>query len=161
MRIGQGYDVHQFVKNRPLILGGVNIPHEKGLAGHSDADALLHAIGDAILGAAALGDLGKHFPDTDPAYANFSSLLLLREIYELLLRHNYTVVNVDSTIVTEAPKIAPHIEAMRKNIAQCLKLDIGAVSVKATTSEKMGFVGKGYGLAVHAIVLIAPTTTDV
>ncbi|KAA3618114.1 MAG: 2-C-methyl-D-erythritol 2,4-cyclodiphosphate synthase [Calditrichaeota bacterium] len=155
MRVGFGYDVHPLKKKRLLILGGVTIPFEKGVQGHSDADVLLHAIGDAILGAAALGDLGKHFPDTDPAYANFSSLLLLREINTLLNKHGYSVVNVDSTIVIERPKIAPHIESMRKNIAECLQIEVDAVSVKATTSEGMSFIGKGAGVAVHAVALIS------
>ncbi len=154
MRVGLGYDVHPLVKGRPMIIGGVTIPFEKGLSGHSDADVLLHAIGDALLGAAALGDLGKHFPDTEPAYANFSSLLLLREINGLLIKNNYHIINIDATIVIEKPKMAPHIESMRKNIAACLHIDIAVISVKATTSEGMSFVGKGAGVAVQAIALI-------
>lgn len=154
MRAGLGYDVHQLVKGRPMIIGGVTIPFEKGLSGHSDADVLLHAIGDALLGAAALGDLGKHFPDTEPAYANFSSLLLLREINNLLLKNQWRIVNIDSTIIIEKPKMAPHIETMRKNIAACLQIEVGAISVKATTSEGMSFIGKGEGVAVQAIALI-------
>lgn len=154
MRIGIGYDVHPLVADRPMIIGGVTIPYEKGLGGHSDADVLLHAIGDAILGAAALGDLGKHFPDTSDSFANISSLILLKEIAALLHKKRYQVVNIDSTVVLERPKLAPHIAEMKKNIASCLNMRQSEVSVKATTSEKMGFVGKEEGVAAHAVVLI-------
>ena len=154
MRVGIGYDVHPLMKGRDMIIGAVNIPYEKGLGGHSDADVLLHAIGDAILGAAALGDLGKYFPDTSPSFANISSLLLLKEINKLLKKKGYRVVNVDSTVVLEKPKLKPYIETMCQNIAECLQIDEDAVSVKATTSEKMGFVGQEQGVAAHAVVLI-------
>ncbi len=154
MRIGQGYDVHPLVKERPMIIGGVRIPYELGLGGHSDADVLLHAVGDALLGAAALGDLGLHFPDSSEQYANFSSLLLLKDIARLLQQNGYEVVNVDSTVVLEKPKLAPYREQMRRNIADCLGIGIDAVSVKATTSEKMGFIGTGEGVAAHAVALI-------
>lgn len=154
MRIGFGYDVHPLVKDRPMIIGGVPIDHEKGLAGHSDADVLLHAIGDALLGAAALGDLGKYFPDTNPGLANISSLILLKEIAKLLGQHQYRVVNIDSTVVLERPRLAPHVEQMKKNIAHSLDISINAVSVKATTSEKLGFVGRGEGVTAFAVVLI-------
>jgi 2-C-methyl-D-erythritol 2,4-cyclodiphosphate synthase len=154
MRIGFGYDVHPLVAERQLIIGGVNIPFEKGLGGHSDADVLLHAIGDAILGAAALGDLGKHFPDTSAGFANISSLLLLKEIFKLLNREQYKLVNIDTTVVLERPKLAPYIEQMKKNIANCLELQPEDVSIKATTSEKMSFVGREEGVAAFAVVLI-------
>ncbi len=157
MRVGFGYDVHPWAEGRPLILGGVRIPHEKGLAGHSDADALLHAVIDALLGAAALGDIGQHFPDSSPMYANFSSLLFLKEVAALLQRHGYRPVNIDATLVLERPKIAPYVEQMRKNIAEGLQLDVGAVSVKATTSEKMGFIGREEGMAAFAVALIEQT----
>lgn len=154
MRIGFGYDVHPLVTGRPMILGGVPIPSARGLGGHSDADVLAHAIGDALLGAAALGDLGKHFPDTNANYSNISSLLLLKEIAKLLLQNSYRIANIDSTLVLERPKVAPYIEQMRKNIADCLEIAAGSVSVKATTSEKMGFVGREEGVAAFAVVLI-------
>ncbi len=154
MRVGFGYDVHPWADDRPLILGGVRLSHERGLSGHSDADVLLHAVIDALLGAAALGDIGKHFPDTNNAYVNFSSLLFLKEIAALLEKNGYAPVNVDSTIVLERPKIAPYVEEMRRNIADCLSLDIGAVSVKATTSEKLGFIGREEGVAAYAVALV-------
>ncbi|MFQ5628238.1 MAG: 2-C-methyl-D-erythritol 2,4-cyclodiphosphate synthase [bacterium] len=154
MRVGFGYDVHPLVSGREMIIGGVSIAHEKGLGGHSDADVLLHAIGDAILGAAALGDLGKHFPDKNAHYANISSLILLKEIAKLLSKKRYKLNNVDSTVVLEKPKLAPHIGQMKKNIANCLDLELDDVSIKATTSEKMSFVGREEGVAAFAVVLI-------
>ncbi len=154
MRIGHGYDVHRLVPGRRLILGGVEIPYEKGLLGHSDADVLLHAIMDALLGAAALGDIGKHFPDKDPSYSGADSLELTKKVAALLSRNGYSVVNVDSTVIAEAPKLATHIAAMRKNIAEALGTDIANISVKATTEEKLGFTGDGSGIAAHAVCLI-------
>lgn len=153
-RIGFGYDVHQLVEGRELILGGVEIPFEKGLLGHSDADALLHAICDAMLGALALGDIGKHFPDTDPKYKGVDSKLLLKEVGKLVKEKGYSVGNIDSTIVIENPKMAPHIDNMQTNIAEVLGVDTNQVSVKATRSEKMGFVGKGEGAKVYSTVLL-------
>jgi 2-C-methyl-D-erythritol 2,4-cyclodiphosphate synthase len=154
MRIGFGYDVHPLVSGRKLILGGVEIQHETGLAGHSDADVLCHAIGDALLGAANLGDLGKHFPDTSAKFANVSSLLLLKEIARLLREAKYAVVNIDSTLVLEAPKIMPHVEQMRANIAEALSITPAQISIKATTSEKLGFVGRKEGATAFAVVLL-------
>lgn len=154
MRIGSGYDVHPLVSGRKLILGGVTIPSEKGLLGHSDADALCHAIGDALLGSAALGDLGAHFPDNDERFAGISSLLLLKEIGMMLQREGYKISNIDATLVLEKPKLASYISEMRKNIAESLAVSVSQVSVKATTSEKMGFVGEGKGIAAHAAVLV-------
>lgn len=154
MRIGHGYDVHQLVEGRKLILGGVDIPYEKGLLGHSDADVLLHAIMDAVLGAAALGDIGKHFPDTDPAYKGADSLVLTRAVAKLVREHGYTVGNIDSTVLCQAPKLAPHIPAMRAHIAEAFGIPLEAVSVKATTEEHMGFTGEGRGIAAHAVVLL-------
>ncbi len=154
MRIGHGYDVHRLVEGRRLILGGVDIPHAKGLLGHSDADVLLHAIADALLGAAALGDIGAHFPDTDPQYAGADSLELLRRVGELLRGHGYAIENIDATVIAQAPKLAPHIPAMRQNIAGALGLELGRVSVKATTEERLGFTGDGSGIAAHAVCLI-------
>ena len=153
MRIGQGYDVHRLVEDRKLILGGEEIPHDKGLLGHSDADVLLHAICDALLGAAALGDIGKHFPDTDPAYKGISSLLLLEKVGSLLAE-DYRISNVDATVIAQKPKIAPYIPAMREQIASALGLEVGRVSVKATTEEKLGFTGREEGISASAIVLI-------
>lgn len=154
MRIGQGYDVHRLVEGRALVLGGVEIPYEKGLLGHSDADVLLHAISDALLGAAALGDIGKHFPDKDPAYKGISSLTLLSRVGALLAERGYRVVNVDSTVLAQAPRLAPFISAMRENIASALSIDVSCVSVKATTEEGLGFTGDGSGIAAQAIALI-------
>ena len=154
MRIGHGYDVHRLVEGRKLILGGVTIDHPLGLLGHSDADVLLHAISDALLGAAALGDIGKHFPDKDPAYKDADSLLLLRRVGMLLDRHGYRVSNIDSTVLAQAPKLAPHIQEMRLNIAKALGMDIALVSVKATTEEGLGFTGEQLGIAAHAVCLI-------
>lgn len=154
LRIGHGYDVHRLTENRRLILGGVDIPYEKGLLGHSDADVLLHAISDALLGAAALGDIGKHFPDSDPKYKNADSLKLLSKVGEILANAGYRTVNIDSTVIAQAPKLAPHIEEMRKNIAKALSTDISYISVKATTEEGLGFSGAGEGIAAHAVCLI-------
>lgn len=154
MRIGQGYDVHKLVEGRKLILGGVEIPYEKGLLGHSDADVLLHAIMDALLGAAALGDIGKHFPDSDEKYKGISSIELLKEVSLLLKNNNYSIMNVDSTVIAQKPKLAPFIDEMRKNISSSLGIDIDRVNVKATTEEGLGFTGEGLGIASSAICLI-------
>ena len=154
MRVGMGYDVHRLVPDRNLIIGGVKIPYEKGLLGHSDADVLLHAIMDALLGAAALGDIGKHFPDNDPEYEGADSLALLKRVGELLSEEGYVIENIDSTIIAQKPKMAPHIEQMRKNIADTLGLDITRVNVKATTEEGLGFTGTGEGISSQAVVLI-------
>jgi len=154
MRIGQGYDVHAFAEGRPLILGGVTVPYERGLVGHSDADVLLHAICDALLGAAALGDIGKHFPDTDPVYSGADSRKLLRNVAGLVSQHGFKLINIDSTVIAQAPKLAGHIDAMRENIAKDLALSLSDVSVKATTTEKLGFTGRGEGIAAMAIVLL-------
>lgn len=154
MRIGMGYDVHRLVEDRRLILGGVDIPYEKGLLGHSDADVLLHAIMDAMLGAAALGDIGRHFPDTDPAYKGADSMVLLQACREKLRAAGYRVHNLDALICAQAPKMAPHIETMRANIARALQLDVDAVNVKATTTERLGFVGDGSGISAYAVCLL-------
>lgn len=157
MRIGMGYDVHRITENRKMIIGGVEIPYEKGLLGHSDADVLLHAVMDALLGAAALGDIGKHFPDTDEKYKGISSIKLLGEVYELLKENNYTIVNIDSTIIAQKPKMAPYIQKMRENIANVLHIDINCISIKATTEEKLGFTGRELGISSQAIALINQT----
>jgi 2-C-methyl-D-erythritol 2,4-cyclodiphosphate synthase len=154
MRIGHGYDVHQMVTGRKLILGGVDIPHEKGLLGHSDADVLLHAISDAILGAIGEGDIGKHFPDSDPAYKGISSIKLLRHVMTLADGKGYRIGNVDATIVAQRPKLAPHIPYMRSNVAEALDCDAGRVNVKATTTEELGFAGRGEGIAAYAVALL-------
>lgn len=154
MRVGMGYDVHRLVEERRLILGGVEIPYEKGLLGHSDADVLLHAIMDAMLGAAALGDIGRHFPDTDPAYKGADSMVLLQACREKLRAAGYRVHNLDALICAQAPKMAPHIETMRANIARALQLDVDAVNVKATTTERLGFVGEGSGISAYAVCLL-------
>lgn len=154
MRVGHGYDVHQLAEDRKLILGGVTIPNEKGLLGHSDADVLVHAVMDALLGAAALGDIGQHFPDRDPQYKGADSLELLRHVSKLLREAGYAVGNIDATILCQAPKLAPHIPAMRTNIAAALEIDRNQVSVKATTEEHLGFTGAGQGIAAHAIALL-------
>ena len=158
MRIGQGYDVHRLVAERPLILGGIEIPYEKGLLGHSDADVLLHAISDALLGAAALGDIGAHFPDSDPAYRGADSAELLRAVGNLVRAAGYEIGNIDSTVVCQAPKLAPHIASMRARIAEVLALPTEAVSVKASTEEHMGFTGRGEGIAAHAVCLLTERT---
>jgi len=154
MRVGQGFDIHALVENRKLIIGGVVIPYKKGLAGHSDADVLLHAVCDALIGAAALGDIGAHFPDTDPRYKDIDSRKLLREVGKLLTENGWRVINIDATIIAEAPKMAPHIPAMVKNIAQDLAIDVGDVNVKAKTNEKLGYIGRGEGIAVEALACI-------
>ena len=154
MRIGHGYDVHRLVEGRKLILGGVDIPFEKGLLGHSDADVLTHAVMDALLGAAALGDIGKHFPDSYPAYAGADSLLLADRVSSLIHEQGYRIENIDATILAQAPKLAPHIPTMRENLSRALGIPLSAVSVKATTEEGLGFTGEGLGIAAHAVCLI-------
>ena len=154
MRIGQGYDVHALVAGRKLVMGGVEIPHDKGLAGHSDADVLLHAICDALLGAASLGDIGTHFPDTDPKYEGSNSRTLLKEVAKKIAAQGYRIVNIDCTIVAQEPRMAPHVARMIGNIAADLGLQPAAVSVKATTTEKLGYIGRGEGIAAQAIALI-------
>ncbi len=154
MRIGMGYDVHRLTENRALVLGGVTIPYEKGLLGHSDADVLLHAIMDALLGAAALGDIGKQFPDTEPAYKGISSLTLLKKVGELLEDNCFLIENIDATIIAQAPKMRPYIESMQENIAQALGIEMMQVNVKATTEEGLGFTGAGEGIAAQAICML-------
>ena len=154
MRIGHGYDVHKLTENRKLIIGGVEIPYEKGLLGHSDADVLLHAICDALLGAAALGDIGKHFPDNDNSFKDIDSRILLRKTACLLAEKGYKISNVDATILAQKPKMAPHIEKMRQNIADDLNLSVERINVKATTEEGLGFTGEGKGIAAHAVCLL-------
>lgn len=154
LRVGHGYDVHRFAENRKLIIGGVDIDFELGLLGHSDADVLLHAISDALLGAAGLGDIGKHFPDTDAEYKNIDSRILLRRVAELIKNEGYTVSNIDCTIVAQKPKLAPHIQNMKQNIAEDLSIDEGRVNVKATTEEGLGFTGEMKGISAHAVALI-------
>lgn len=154
MRIGMGYDVHRLTGDRKLILGGVDIPYEKGLLGHSDADVLLHAIMDALLGAAALGDIGKHFPDTDEQYRGISSIKLLKHVGELLEEHLFLIENIDATIIAQAPKMRPYIDTMRENIADALQIDIAQINVKATTEEGLGFTGSGEGIAAQAICML-------
>ena len=158
MRVGMGYDVHRLVEDRKLIIGGVEIPYEKGLLGHSDADVLLHAIMDALLGAAALGDIGKHFPDNDDRYKGISSLELLRQVGKLLDEKNYVIENIDATIIAQKPKMRPYIDEMRKNIADTLKLDIDRVNVKATTEEGLGFTGPGEGISSQAVCSLNDVT---
>lgn len=154
MRVGMGYDVHRLTEGRKLILGGVEIPWEKGLLGHSDVDVLVHAVMDALLGAAALGDIGKHFPDTDPAYKGISSILLLRHVTELLKKHGYTIGNIDATIIAQKPKMAPHILKMRENMAEAMGISVDCLNVKATTEEGLGFTGSEEGIAAQAICLL-------
>ena len=158
MRVGMGYDVHKLVEGRDLIMGGVKIPYEKGLLGHSDADVLLHAISDALLGAAALGDIGKHFPDTDPKYKGADSLKLLEHVGKLLDERLYVIENIDATIIAQRPKMAPHIQKMRENIAGALGLEVDQVNVKATTEEGLGFTGSGEGISSQAICAIEKIT---
>ncbi len=153
-RIGQGYDVHKLICDRKLIIGGVDIPYEKGLLGHSDADVLTHAIMDALLGALALGDIGGHFPDSDPEYSGADSLALLKKVSEIIKNHGYEISNIDSTIIAQKPKMAPHIEAMRKNMASVLEISIEKISIKATTEEGLGFTGEGLGISSSAICLL-------
>ena len=154
MRIGQGYDVHALVPGRKLVIGGVEIPYDRGLAGHSDADVLLHAVCDALLGAAALGDIGSHFPDTDPRYRGADSRRLLQAVGRLIVEHGWRIANIDSTIIAEAPRMAPHVGEMRARIAEDLGIAPAAVSVKAKTNERLGFVGRGEGIAAHAVALL-------
>jgi 2-C-methyl-D-erythritol 2,4-cyclodiphosphate synthase len=154
LRVGYGYDVHRLQEGRRLVLGGVEIPHMQGLLGHSDADVLLHAICDALLGAAALGDIGQHFPDSDSQYKDINSLLLLKEVAGILQRAGWRVINVDSTVVAQEPRLAPHIKQMRQNIARVLAIESEQVSVKATTTEGLGFAGRQQGISAHAVVLI-------
>lgn len=154
MRIGMGYDVHKLVEGRKLILGGVEIPYEKGLLGHSDADVLLHAIMDALLGAAALGDIGKHFPDTDPAYKGIYSIRLLEHVADLLEEHQFLIENIDATIIAQRPKMRPYIDTMRENIAKALKIEADQINVKATTEEGLGFTGSGEGISSQAICML-------
>ena len=154
MRIGHGYDAHRLVEGRPLILGGVTIPYEKGLEGHSDADAVIHSLCDAILGALCLGDIGSHFPDTDLEFKNIDSRILLRQVVELMGNNNYVLENADITILAQAPKMAAHIFEMKENLASDLDTNISDINIKASTTERMGFVGRGEGIAVHAVVLL-------
>ena len=154
MRIGYGYDVHKLVEGRKLIIGGVDIPYEKGLLGHSDADVLLHAVMDSLLGAAALGDIGKHFPDSDDKYKGISSIKLLKEVLALINNNNYCIINLDATIIAQKPKMRPYIDQMRCNIAEALEIDINTVNVKATTEEGLGFTGKEEGIAANCVCLI-------
>ena len=154
MRIGHGYDVHKLVENRKLILGGVDIPYEKGLLGHSDADVLLHAISDSLLGALALGDIGKLFPDNDPQYKGADSLVLLQRVYEAVKEKGYEITNIDATVLAQRPKLRPYIDTMRENIANALEVDVDRISVKATTEEGLGFTGAGDGIAAHAVCII-------
>ncbi len=154
MRIGFGYDVHRMVVNRRLVIGGVEIPYIKGLVGHSDADVLCHAFADALLGAAALGDIGRHFPDTDPRFKDISSLVLLRHVGELIRLNNFEIINMDSTVLLQQPKISPYVKKMRENVSQCLEIGIDQVSVKATTNEELGFIGMGEGAAAYAIASV-------
>lgn len=161
MRIGMGYDVHKLVEDRKLIIGGVEIPYEKGLLGHSDADVLLHAIMDALLGAAALGDIGKHFPDTDPTYKGASSIALLKRVGELLEEERFLIENIDATIIAQAPKMRPHIDTMRENIAKALGISVNQVNVKATTEEGLGFTGSGAGISSQAICMLTTPSESV
>ena len=154
IRIGHGYDVHKLVEDRKLILGGVNIPHEKGLLGHSDADVLLHAISDSLLGAAAYGDIGGMFPDTDEQYKDADSLVLLKAVYERLKENGYSVVNIDATVIAQRPKLKEYIPHMRENIAKCLEISVDRINVKATTEEGLGFTGNKEGISAHAVALI-------
>ena len=154
MRVGIGYDVHKLTEGRKLILGGVEIPHEKGLLGHSDADVLVHAIMDSLLGAAAMGDIGRHFPDNDNSFKDINSMVLLKNVYELLLKEDYIISNIDATLVCQRPKLAPYIDDMRKNIANVLSLDVNQVNIKATTTETLGFEGRKEGISSHSVCLI-------
>ena len=160
LRIGQGFDVHQLVEGRQLIIGGVTIPHEKGLLGHSDADVLLHAICDALIGAAALGDIGQHFSDSDPRYKNIDSRVLLRNVYNLLENNHYEIVNIDATIIAQAPKMAPHIPAMIANIAQDLQISMHNINIKAKTAEHLGAIGRKEGIVAEVVCLIDRTEKD-
>ena len=161
MRIGHGYDVHRLTENRKLILGGVEIPYEKGLLGHSDADVLTHAVIDAFLGALALGDIGKHFPDNDPEYKGADSIKLLEHVYRLIIKRGYKLGNLDAVVLAQAPKLSPYIEQMRENIAKACGCEISQVSVKATTEEKMGFTGDGSGMAAHCVLLLVENKNSI
>ena len=154
LRIGHGYDAHRLVEGRPLVIGGVTIPYQRGLAGHSDADVLVHAIMDALLGAAALGDIGKLFPDQEPTYQNADSIVLLQQVGEYLAQAGWQVVNVDATLIAQAPKVAAYIFTMRQRIAEALQVQVDQISVKATTEEKMGFTGEGMGMSAHAVAML-------
>lgn len=154
MRIGFGYDVHKLTEGRKLVLGGVDIPYEKGLLGHSDADVLIHAVMDALLGAAGMGDIGRHFPDTDPAFKGINSMLLLKKVYILLKEKGFSVNNVDVTVAAQAPKLAPYIEDMQENIAVCLQTEISRINVKATTTEHLGFEGRGEGISAYCVCTV-------
>ena len=156
MRIGHGYDVHKLVEGRKLILGGVEVPHTLGLLGHSDADVLTHAVMDALLGAACLGDIGQHFPDQDDRYRNINSLLLLKEVRRLIEEKGYQIGNLDATVIAQKPKLAPHLEAMRRNLAETLEISIDQINLKATTEERLGFTGKEEGIAAHCVCLLEP-----
>lgn len=160
MRIGHGYDVHKLVEGRPLIIGGVEIPYDKGLLGHSDADVLLHAISDALLGAAALGDIGAHFPDSDPKYKGADSLILLREVCNIIRKHGFEIENIDSTVLAQRPKLRPYIDEMRARISAFTDIDIDRISIKATTEEGLGFTGEGLGIAAHAVVFLNKNQQD-
>lgn len=153
-RIGQGFDVHQLVEGRPLVIGGITIPYEKGLLGHSDADVLLHTVSDAALGALGLGDIGKHFPDTDPAYKGADSADLMEEVWKLVKKEGYKLGNIDCTIIAQKPKMAPYIDSMRERIAELLEADKSQVNVKATTTERLGFTGRSEGIAAQAVILL-------
>ena len=161
IRIGTGYDVHRLTEGRKLILGGVDIPYDYGLLGHSDADVLVHAIMDALLGAAALGDIGKHFPDTDDNYKGVSSIELLKKVKNILIRNGYEVSNIDSTIIAQKPKLLPYIELMRQNIADALEININFISIKATTTEKLGFEGEGLGISADAVCIIKTKVEEI
>lgn len=154
MRVGMGYDVHRLIPDRDMIIGGVKIPFEKGLLGHSDADVLLHAVMDALLGAAALGDIGRHFPDTDPAYKGISSVLLLEKVRDLLESHGFSIGNIDATVIAQRPKMAPHIPQMKENMAKALGIPKDCINIKATTEEKLGFTGREEGIAAQAVCLL-------
>ena len=154
MRIGFGYDVHKLTEGRKLVLGGVDIPYERGLLGHSDADVLIHAVMDALLGAAGMGDIGRHFPDTDPAFKGINSMLLLKKVYTLLKEKGFSVNNIDVTVAAQAPKIAPYIEDMQENIAVCLQTEISRINVKATTTEHLGFEGRGEGISAYCVCTV-------
>ena len=154
IRIGHGYDVHRLCENRKLILGGVDIPYEKGLLGHSDADVLVHAVMDSLLGALALGDIGKHFPDTDPQYSGADSIVLLKHVYELIKKNGYVLGNIDATILAQRPKLLPFIDQMRQNVADAVGCDVSQISIKATTEEKLGFTGEGLGISAHCVALL-------
>lgn len=160
-RIGQGFDVHQLVEGRPCIIGGVEIPYEKGLLGHSDADVLLHTIADAMLGAIGEGDIGKHFPDTDPAYKDADSQALLQHVWNLVKNRGYTLGNIDCTVIAQAPKMAPHIEKIRANMARLLEAEVNQINVKATTTEQLGFTGRKEGIAAQAVVLLQISNENV